>query len=105
MVSIDRITAGIGRYLDREILPQLPQVKAIALGTAAALYLRQAPSLIAKIPASMGIVDGSMIDIDAVRECAIGRIQEPVSIDIPLVGRMTFDQTEIDKLYRYIMDG
>lgn len=103
MVTPERIASGISTYVDNEILPQLPTIKAIGLGTVVSLYVRQIPDLIKKIPGSIGITDESgMIDIDTVRDVLRSRFNEPVSIDIPMIGKMTFDQSEVDKLCRYI---
>ena len=106
MVSKEKVCAGISNYLDREIMPHLPPVKAIAAGTAAALYLRQLPALMDKIPRSMGISDDSgNVDLEAIRDVLSAKITDTVPVDIPMIGRMTFDKSEVDKLYRYIMEA
>lgn len=106
MISKEKMCAGISNYLDREIMPHLPPIKALAAGTAAALYMRQLPALIDKIPVSMGVTDDSgNIDIDAIRDVLSAKITDTVPVDIPMIGRMTFDKSEVDKLYRYIMEA
>ena len=106
MVAAEKIKAGVTRYLDNEILPRMPAFKAVAFGTAAALYLRRLPEICSQIPASMGITnDSGMIDLDAIREELRGRMNQPVDIDVPMIGRLTIDRDEIDKIYRYIMEA
>lgn len=103
MVTVEAITRGITNYLDYEILPQLPQGKAVMAGTVAALYLRQAPALIERIPESMNLRRGNTIDLDALRDAVKSQMKSEVPIDIPFIGRFTIDSDEVDKIYRYIM--
>lgn len=106
MVSAQRMAAGASAYVEREILPQLPTSKSLIVGAVVALYLKQIDALIAKIPKSMGITDDSRnVDIDAVCESLKQRMTEPIPVDIPMVGRVTFDKAEVDKLRRYIVEG
>lgn len=106
MVATEKIRAGITRYLDSEIMPRMPAFKAVAFGTAAALYLRRLPEICSKIPASMGITNESgYIDIEVIHEELHNRMTHPVDIDVPMIGRITIDRDEIDKIYRYIMEA
>ena len=105
MVTIEAITSGLTKYLDSEIIPQMPPAKAVLVGTIAALYLRQAANLLDKIPASMGIRNGNNVDLETVRDVVKSQIKTELPIDIPLIGRFTIDNAEIDKIYRYIVSG
>ena len=106
MIPAQRIAAGAAAYIEREILPHLSMSKALIAGAAAALYLRQIDDIIAKIPKGMNITDEyGNVDLDAVCDALKQNMHEPVPIDLPLIGRMTFDQAEIDKLRRYIMEN
>lgn len=102
MVSCDKIQRGITQYMDREILPKLPTWKSIALGTAAALYIRKLPEMVDSIPDSMGIKSEGMLDIDTVAEELKNRINGEVPVDIPVIGTMTFDRAEVDRILDYI---
>lgn len=106
MISADKVSNGITRYLDAEILPKMPTFKAVAFGTIAALYLRRLPELIPQIPQSMGITNGAdMVDIDTIKDALYERVKDQVPIDVPMIGRITFDRSEVDKMYRYIMEA
>lgn len=102
MVSIDRFQNGLSNYIDREILIKLPQWKAVAFGTAAALCIRKIPDIVKSIPDPIGIVKDGCIDIDAVAEELKKRMDNPVQIDIPVIGTMTIDSTEVDRLIDYM---
>lgn len=102
MVSIDRFQNGLSNYIDREILIKLPQWKAVALGTAAALCIKQIPDMMKSIPDSMGIVKDGCIDVDAVAEELKKRMDNPVQIDIPVIGTMTIDRAEVDRMLDYM---
>lgn len=103
MVSTEQISRGVGQYLDREIIPHFEPWKGLAIGTAAALYLRQLPAMLNKLPQSMKLVDDSgMVDDDALFDAVKSAMHDQISVDLPIIGRMTFDSQEIDKVFRYI---
>lgn len=104
MVTTNQIAIGSSNYIENEILPQIPKVKAIGLSTVVALYMRKLPEIMKKVPKSLELVDDSgMVDIDSVRDVLREKISGEVPIDIPLIGTITIDQTEVDKLYNYIV--
>lgn len=103
MVTVDAITRGITRYLDSEILPQLPPAKAVMVGTVAALYLKQSSAFLDKVPEYLDIRKGSLVDLDTIKEVVKSQMKSEVPIDIPFVGRFTIDSSEVDKICRYII--
>jgi len=103
MVTLERIKNGISAYCDAELLPKLPSGKAVLVGTILVLYLNQLDTMIDKIPESLHIKNGKNIDIDAIKNAIKSQMRTDVAFDIPLIGTITIDQSEIDKIYRYIM--
>lgn len=103
MVAIENVIRGITAYADNEVLPHLPDTKACLLGAAVALMLRSPDKLLDKIPKALDVVnENNMIDVDALRDAFKHSMRNEMSFDIPMIGKINFDASEIDKLYDYI---
>lgn len=111
-VSIDKIERGIANYLDAELMPQLQNngIEKVIIGTAASLFIRKSGTIIEgykdnKLVKMLGIIDGSgNVDIETLVEELKNNIsKEGVSIDVPIIGTLTFHKEDIDKLCDYIM--
>lgn len=107
MITITQAQAGLMRYIDAEILPHLTGAKKIGAGIYVALAARNFPGVIEKVKqhpavAVLGVVDGEMIDIDAVYNAAMPLFAERQKVTIPAIGDITFDQSDVEKLYRYM---
>lgn len=111
MITIEQAANGLTKYLDKEVMPHLPTAKAIALGTVAALYISRAPDMLRELNknpafALLAVADDSgSIDIDRIYNAALPQIKGTFELRIPLIGNLTFDKAEADKLYRYIKEG
>ena len=113
VVSINQIEMGIAKYLDAELLPQLPKegAKGFGVQVMATLATKRIGNLVrsyAELPLlkTMGIVDAQGgIDLPGLREAALQSMPDTgVSIDVPLAGKLTFYKADIDKLYKYICE-
>ena len=103
MVAIEKVIRGITCYADNEILPHLPSNKACILGAGIALVLRSPENLMQKIPKALNIIDNNMVDVDALRDALSANMKQKFEINVPFIGQLTFDVSEVDKLYDYIM--
>lgn len=108
MITIEQAARGLTSYLDTELLPHLPAGKALMVGTAAALYIRKAPDIARQlidmpVVKLLGIVDEQgNIDIDELYNAVLPQVRGTFELRVPLVGSLTFDRAEIDKLYSYL---
>lgn len=108
MITIEQAADGLMRYLDAEVLPHLPTGKGLLLGAAAALYIRKAPDILRRLSQNtavqlLGVIDEhGNIDIDELYNAALPQVKGTFEVNVPLVGGLTFDRAEVDKLYRYL---
>ena len=111
MVSIGQIEAGIAKYLDAELLPQLPKDGAKGFGVQfmAVLATKRIGTLVTSLTshpvvAAMGVVDSQGgIDLHVLRDTALQSMPETgVAIDVPLAGKLTFYKADVQKLCEYI---
>ena len=93
MVTIDQAMRGVVRFIDTEILPHLPTGKGIGAGIVIALIMD-------------GVMDeAGNINIDRLYNAARPKFEQRLPVSIPFIGELTFDQNDVDKLYRYIKEA
>lgn len=111
MVTIDQAMRGAAKFADNEIIPHLPTGKGIGAGIALALIMDGGKAQLLKLrenPAvkMMQIFDDSgNIDLDKLYNAARPRFENKLTVSVPLLGDMRFDQNDVDKLYRYIQEA
>ena len=110
MVTMQQFQNGVARYIDADILPHLSGVKRLAVGTYAGLAANNVGELLTQYkdhPAVsvMKVMDkDGNVDIDRLYSAAAPMFAngEKFSINIPMIGEMTVDKTDLEKLYQYI---
>lgn len=114
MVTIDQVEQGIAAYLDKELMPILPETgfQKIMIGTGISLVIRKYKNQIAslrenEIVKMMGIFDeNGDVDIDVLKEELIKQVPEKgFKVDVPVIGGLTFKKDDVTKLYDYIVGG
>ncbi len=114
MVHTDKVIRGLVNFLDNELMPHLPPKgwQRPVCGTVIALSTKRMSSLIEGLKnnpmlAGIGIIDESgMVDIDSVKtEFSKQLGSEGMVIEFPLIGPITFYQSDVDKLYSYILNA
>ena len=111
MVEIARIRDGVLEYANAHVLPKLTPGKQFAAGMAMGIVATKADTLVMEaakndvIRASGIVAENGMVDIDLLFEAAIAQVrrQKTLPVDIPMIGRLTFNEDDIAELYRTIM--
>ena len=110
-VTIDQAMRGAVRFADNEIIPHLPGGKGIGAGIALALIMDGGRSRILALrdhPAVklMQIMDEQgNIDLDRLYNAARPKFENKLSVSVPFIGELKFDQNDVDKLYKYIQEA
>ncbi len=110
-VTIDQAMRGAVRFADTEIIPRLPSGKGIGAGIALALIMDGSRDYILSLrdnPAVklMHIMDEQgNIDIDRLYSAARPKFENKLSVDVPFIGSLKFDQNDVDKLYKFIQEA
>lgn len=111
MVTIDQAMRGIMHFADTEIIPHLPTGKGIGAGIALALVMDGGKTQLLKLrenPAvqMMQIMDEQgNIDIDRLYSAARPKFENKLSVSVPFIGDLKFDQNDVDKLYKFIQEA
>lgn len=110
-VTIDQAMRGAVRFADNEIIPHLPGGKGIGAGIALALIMDGGRSRILALrehPAVklMQIMDEQgNIDLDRLYNAARPKFENKLSVSVPFIGELKFDQNDVDRLYKYIQEA
>ena len=110
-VTIDQAMRGAMRYADNEVIPHLPGGKGIGSGIMLALIMegsREKVLAMREHPAVklMQIMDEQgNIDLDRLYNAARPKFENKLSVSVPFIGELKFDQNDVDKLYKYIQEA
>lgn len=110
MMEMTRIRDGILDYATERVLPKLTPARQFVAGAALGLVAARSDALMQElakndlIRASGLVTENGMVDLDAVYDAMLVQMrrQHQLPIDIPMMGRMTFDESDLTELYRYI---
>ena len=111
MISLQQAQQGISRYIDAEILPHMTGIKKVGVGVYTALVLQNAAGAVEKLKTHPAISmlnvigENNMIDVDALYKVAFPMFAEKQRINVPVIGELVFDQSDVEKLYRYLKGG
>lgn len=108
-VTVDQISEGVATYVDRELVPKAPGIRKWMLGLSGA-YLGKMVADKARehkdLLVGMGLMtEDGLVDIDqlASHMKRTASMSGPVTEHFPVIGDITFDSSDIDKLHTYIV--
>ena len=108
-VTVDRIAEGVATYIDRELVPKVPGIRKWVLGMSGAYAIKMVQDKVAEnknLLTSIGIMsEDGMVDIDTLAANMKRSAQEngAVTEHFPMLGDITFDSGDVEKLYTYII--
>lgn len=108
--STDQVINGLIAYADSEIMGKLPTTGQWVMGTALGLASNKVGSALDVLKGNtivqmLGIIDeDGMVDVDALTDAMKKSADKygKITVDIPLVGRLSFSSTDVENLKRYI---
>ena len=111
MINISQIKNGIANYVDCEILPNVPDAgyKKIIIATAAGIISIRIENALSKIKNNQMLKlfdivnDNGEVDVDIIFDEFCKHIPRTgLTLDVPLVGEMTFHVSDLHTLRNYI---
>ena len=112
MVSIDRIKRGVARYFDDEFTNKMSGWQKWVFGAGAAMYLENLGATVDRLRKNelvkgLGIMDEmGNVDLDKLRRYFLAEAQKgPITFNVPMLGAVTINDGDIEKLYRYIQEA
>lgn len=112
MVTLAQVRAGVTRYLETEMLAKITGWQKWVVGAAASMALEQSTAIFNQLKTSpivqvLGVIDErDEIDIDRLHaEFAKQAQRGAVTFDVPVIGSVTLNAGDVDKIYQYIIGG
>lgn len=110
--SVEQIQRGVSRYLEEEFVNKMGGWQKWIFGAGAGMYIAKLNEVIGTyktnpIVSQLGIFpDGGGVDVDAIyRAVKEQAVKSPVTFDAPMLGSVTLNSADVDKLYNYIRGG
>lgn len=111
MVEMARIRDGVLEYATERVLPKMSPARQFLAGTALGVVAARADALMKVltenelVKASGLVTENGMVDLDAVFDAAAMQMrkQKTLPLDIPMMGRWTFDENDLRELYQTIV--
>lgn len=112
MANLGQVKNGLARYIDREITAKMTgwqkwvfgAMAGVALNNTAGIFeqLKQMP-----VVKMLGVVDANdNIDMDSLYHQFKEQARKgPITFDVPMIGPMTLNEGDVDKIYNAIMGG
>lgn len=110
MVTMEHVKNGLIKYIDADIMPHLTGLRKVGLGVYVALASDKAVEMAIQhrnhpaVSVLDVIDDDGNVDIDRLYQAIAPMVQggEKIPVEIPLIGEIRMDKTDIENLYRYI---
>jgi len=112
MVEISKIRDGVMLYAEKHMMPILDSKGQFLLGVGLGMISGRVEAMMASLAKNelvktLGIIEGSQVDWDTLYAAAVEQIkrQGKIMMDIPLIGRLAFDEGDLRNLHRCITGG
>lgn len=112
MVNLAQVQLGVEKYIENEIITKIVDWRKWVVGAGVSMALSRSTEFFNQIKdhpvvKAMGVIDDNdMIDIDKLHaEFAKQAQRGAITFDVPLMGALTLNAADVDKLYSYIVGG
>lgn len=110
MVNSKQIVEGVVEFANKNIMPKLEPTHQFLAGMALGVVGGKADGMLKALAAqpmisALGVIQpNGEVDLDTLYASASAQMdrQGALPVDIPIIGRMTFDRGDLDELYRTI---
>ena len=111
MINYETFINGVVKFIDNEITPQMTGFKKLAFGVGSGIMLKKGDNMFNMIKDNkfihaLGILDNqNNIDIDMLKQEIESKMgDEKYSIEVPMIGTITLNRGDLEKLYRYMKE-
>ena len=112
MYHLNQVVSGIQSYVDSEIIQKINGWQRWIIATGISLMLEKSTNIFNNLKSNELVKmlelidDDDRIDVDAIyRELKKQAERGPMTLDLPMLGAVTFTSTDVDRLYSLIQRG
>lgn len=110
MMEIARIKAGVMDYATTHMMPKMDSKGQFVLGLALGMVSSRIESIVSQLAdnemvKALGIIQNGQLDYDSLFNAAMAQMQRQGKLvwDVPLMGRLSFDEQDLRDLHQSIM--
>lgn len=110
MYHYKNVMHGLANYIDHELVPKMTGLNKWVFGTGAGIALDKAEKLFHSIKDyellhTLELIEDEKINVTCIYHKLIEQAEKgPIHIEIPMLGTITLDKTDVEKVYRHIID-
>lgn len=112
MIALDRVKRGAARYIDTEFTAKLTGWQKWAVGAGAALFLDNFNSAVERVKDNeavklLGVFgENNAVDVEKLyRYLKREADKSPITVSVPMLGAVTLNASDVEKLYTCIMQS
>lgn len=109
-MEVARIRDGVMDYASTHMMPKMDSKGQFVLGLGLGVIASRIDAIVGKLSdnelvKTLGIIQNGQIDYDAMFSAAMAQIQRQGKLvwDVPLIGRLSFDEQDLRDLHQCIM--
>lgn len=109
MINYEQVINGLVKFIDIEIVPKMSGFKRLAFGVGSGIVLRKSTEIYNNIKSNqmlhaLDILDtNNNINVDLLKQEIENKMgNDKFDIDIPMIGVLSLDKSDLNKLYSYI---
>lgn len=110
MYHYHSVINGLTKYVDHELTPKMTGLNKWLFGTGAGIVASKGEHVfhaLKDIPLmhTLELIEDENINVSCIyKELLIQAEKGPIYIEIPMIGTLTLDKTDVEKMYRYIIE-
>lgn len=112
MIPLPQVQRGLAAYIDSEFVNKLTDWRKWVVGAGAAMALQDFPAIVGhyknnEVVKMLGIIDSNdNVDVDKLYNQFKAQAQKgAITFNLPMLGAVTLNEADVDKLYRFIVQG
>lgn len=112
MIALDRVKRGAARYIDTEFTTKLTGWQKWAVGAGSAMFLENLGAAVDRVKDMeavklLGVLgENNAVDVDKLYRYLRQEAEKgPVTVTVPMLGPVTLNVSDVEKLYTCIMQS
>lgn len=110
MYHYKTVMDGLAEFIDHELIPKMSGLNRWVFGTGAGIALSKAEKIFHKLKEvellhTLELIEEEKINVTCIYHELIEQASKgPIHIEIPMLGTITLDKSDVEALYRHIID-
>lgn len=104
------VLQGLSKFVDEDLVPKMTGLQRWIFGTGAGIALSKGDEMFHQykdmpILHTLGLIEDEKINVTCIYHELLTQAEKgPIHIDVPMLGTITLDKSDVEKMYRYIID-